>query len=339
MRLKRIWIVATAALVVLVGALGLALAQSGGAAEVRINAQRLEDGRTAFALQQRIDGEWGERIEPRVNKMPADPGHGRWLNSSPVTIETQAATSSDGDSADEDSGASSEELAAAQAALAAAQTAQQTAEAEAAEAKAALETAQQALTESEASLAESVAALAEATAPPMIVRELGTMNYDDGRITTTIETENWHGIATVLSTRIALQADGEYGLSDVPVVMELVCREGHRTVEFYNLPVDPTEDEWGNLVHSVSYRITPTPEGEPAVVRGYRFDARDNWRGDRYIVDPLENNKFYLNIRQADSLEISFTGKNDRVSEVSFSLDGLFDTAAQDNIDHCSDYY
>ena len=33
------------------------LAQSGGGAEVRITAQRLEDGRTEFGLQQRVDGD------------------------------------------------------------------------------------------------------------------------------------------------------------------------------------------------------------------------------------------------------------------------------------------
>ena len=53
--------------------------------EVRIVARRLDDARTEFALQQRQpDGEWGDRILPRSRFFPADPGHSRWLSSSPI---------------------------------------------------------------------------------------------------------------------------------------------------------------------------------------------------------------------------------------------------------------
>ena len=63
---------------------------TGGEAEVRIVARRLDDGRTEFGLQQRRTGDsWGERLLPEVRFFPTDAGVGRWLRSSPliVTIE------------------------------------------------------------------------------------------------------------------------------------------------------------------------------------------------------------------------------------------------------------
>ena len=56
-------------------------------AEVRITAQRLADGRTEFALQEReADGEWGERLLPRARFFPATVTVGRWLSSTPLTV-------------------------------------------------------------------------------------------------------------------------------------------------------------------------------------------------------------------------------------------------------------
>ena len=78
----------TAAIVALLLALAgsIALAASGGTAEVRINARQLADGRVEFALQQRTDGEWGDRQLPRSRYFPADATVGRWLRSSPINI-------------------------------------------------------------------------------------------------------------------------------------------------------------------------------------------------------------------------------------------------------------
>ena len=56
-------------------------------AEVRITAQRLADGRTEFALQERdADGAWGERLLPRARFFPATATVGRWLSSTPLTV-------------------------------------------------------------------------------------------------------------------------------------------------------------------------------------------------------------------------------------------------------------
>ena len=64
----------------------VAWAATGGEAEVRITARQLDDGRVEFALQQRVDGEWGERILPPSRYFPASVGHNRWLNSTAMTV-------------------------------------------------------------------------------------------------------------------------------------------------------------------------------------------------------------------------------------------------------------
>ena len=84
------WIVAAVALAVLAGGLMYAANHT---AEVRISARQLDDGRVEFALQQRVDGEWGERILPPSRYFPANVGHSRWLNSTPLTVTLPEATS------------------------------------------------------------------------------------------------------------------------------------------------------------------------------------------------------------------------------------------------------
>ena len=61
---------------------------------MRVAAQRLADGRTEFALQERrADGEWGERRLPRARFFPAGTRVGRWLASSPQTVRAPGAAS------------------------------------------------------------------------------------------------------------------------------------------------------------------------------------------------------------------------------------------------------
>ena len=89
-----------AAILALVAALGLTTVTAQGAdvdAEVRVTAQRLADGRTEFALQQReVDGAWSERVLPRARFFPATADVGRWLSSTPLTVRAPGA---DADSA------------------------------------------------------------------------------------------------------------------------------------------------------------------------------------------------------------------------------------------------
>ncbi len=81
---------AAVAVLLIIAAVGSATtvvqAQSAGEVEVRITAQRLEDGRTEFALQQREGDGWSERIAPRARFLPAEPPIDRWLFSTPVTV-------------------------------------------------------------------------------------------------------------------------------------------------------------------------------------------------------------------------------------------------------------
>lgn len=87
------WIMAGAVALLIAGIATVAAATSQTAeTEVRIVAAQQEDGRVAFALQQRqADDTWGERILPAQNMFPApaDATVGRWLSSSPVTVAVE----------------------------------------------------------------------------------------------------------------------------------------------------------------------------------------------------------------------------------------------------------
>ena len=88
-----LWAVAGALLFALVGGgTPITVLGSGPQAEVRIAAQRLDDGRTEFALQHRgSDGEWGDRILPTSRFFPAGPAVGRWIVSSVLTVSAPGA--------------------------------------------------------------------------------------------------------------------------------------------------------------------------------------------------------------------------------------------------------
>ena len=90
----------------MVGAAALAVAQAvtSGETEVRITAQRLDDGRTEFGLQQRVDGEWGERQLPSSRFFPARVTPGRWLNSTPLIVSVTIEDPPDVAAADEGDG-------------------------------------------------------------------------------------------------------------------------------------------------------------------------------------------------------------------------------------------
>ena len=88
---RRAAVVAAALLVVAVlGVRGAAAQGAAGEVEVRVAAQRLADGRTEFALQEReSDGSWAARRLPSARFFPANADVGRWLSSSPLTVEAQ----------------------------------------------------------------------------------------------------------------------------------------------------------------------------------------------------------------------------------------------------------
>ena len=88
---RRAAVVAAALLVLAVlGVPGAAAQGAVGEVEVRVAAQRLADGRTEFALQEReSDGSWAARRLPSARFFPANADVGRWLSSSPLTVEAQ----------------------------------------------------------------------------------------------------------------------------------------------------------------------------------------------------------------------------------------------------------
>ena len=56
------------------------------AAEVRAVIRRLSDGRLEVALQQRLNGQWGDRVLPRLRIVSTTAEDDRWLGSSPVSV-------------------------------------------------------------------------------------------------------------------------------------------------------------------------------------------------------------------------------------------------------------
>ena len=88
--MRRLLFIAGLLAMLALGAIGTIVVQghTGEATEVRINAQRLEDGRTEFALQQRTGDTWSDRILPSSRYFPADAEAGRWLNSTPIEVRS-----------------------------------------------------------------------------------------------------------------------------------------------------------------------------------------------------------------------------------------------------------
>ena len=86
-RLAVLAVLAVAGLIAMLGVTAITVSGAGHEAEVRITAQRLADGRTEFALQQReADRGWSERLLPRGRFFPAAATVGRWLSSTPLTV-------------------------------------------------------------------------------------------------------------------------------------------------------------------------------------------------------------------------------------------------------------
>ena len=86
-RLAVLVVLAVAGLIEALCVTAISVSGAGHEAEVRITAQRLDDGRMEFALQQReADGGWSDRLLPRSRFFPATATVGRWLSSTPLTV-------------------------------------------------------------------------------------------------------------------------------------------------------------------------------------------------------------------------------------------------------------
>lgn len=80
------WLLAALALLAVIAGGATWAATHSVETDVRIAAQRLSDGRVEFALQQRIGGEWSDRIQPSGRYLPVNAPTDRWLRSTPVTL-------------------------------------------------------------------------------------------------------------------------------------------------------------------------------------------------------------------------------------------------------------
>ena len=88
----RLAVQAVAGLLAVLGVTAITASGAGHETEVRITAQRLADGRTEFALQQReADDGWSERLLPSLRFFPAGADVGRWLSSTPLTVRPPGA--------------------------------------------------------------------------------------------------------------------------------------------------------------------------------------------------------------------------------------------------------
>ena len=91
-RLAVLVVLGVAGWIAMLGVTAVTVSGAGHEAEVRITAQRLADGRTEFALQQREgDGGWSARMLPRGRFFPATTTVGRWLSSTPLTVRALGA--------------------------------------------------------------------------------------------------------------------------------------------------------------------------------------------------------------------------------------------------------
>ena len=283
---RRFWIAAFGLLAVVVTMSYAAAHILSGDAEVRISARRLDDGRTEFALQQRVDGEWQERQLPDARYIPADLAHDRWLNSSALLVETEA----DPEAVD-----------------------------------------------------ETPVVLVEAPEEEPIVREAGLKWYQNGRIKTQLWYQTLAGDGEqALNSRIVIRADGEFDLTETPVELEVTCwnHTGATRILFIHLPA-PATDTDGGTYYTVSYRFTPaaTSDGFPGAQKQRWSHLKRRVSGEQIeLANTVLHTNFYLRLRATDLLEIAVSGANETV-EATFSMQGVFETPIQPNIDRCGEYY
>ena len=284
-----------------------------GDAEVRISARRLDDGRTEFALQQRTDGEWAERMLPRARYFPANPSSDRWLNSSPLTIETAGHESDD--KLDEELRSAKEELARTQAEL-----------------KTATKSLEEASTE-----------LAKHTAP--IVRELGENSYDNGRIITDVSATDRRS-SGVLQLDTVLRVVEDNGRLDDELPLELVveCIGGGVRYWLRPLPMQGISQEVGFDEYELTYSLDGVSTEHSDIASGssrwYGFDASYYFGS---ATNPVWMTELPLPagiaLHSATTFEVTVTGADDESITATFSLDGVWDTPVQPNIDRCGEYY
>lgn len=262
MKPSRFWIAtsATIAVLLLVG-YGAAHVLSEDP-EVRISARRLDDGRTEFALQQRTDGQWGERILPRSRMFPASPRDGRWLNSSPLTIATE---------------------------------------------------------------------------PAEIVREVGEETYAGGRIGTSVISHSPFGArgSTIIST-VSIRPDQSHNDQRVNLELALRCRGGSGWLDIQL--VGFSSDMAGDV--DIQYSLEPTPDDGRAISIE-QWPLQRNWDiSDRveFAARAQFTTRLYHWLKQANTFSMIVFREGEDL-ELTFNLEGVWETPVQPNLDQCGHYY
>lgn len=169
-----------------------------------------------------------------------------------------------------------------------------------------------------------------------IVRETGTAEYDNGRITTSVETRVPYGaIERTLHSSVTVKADGRSALG-----LRFECgADGIRFVEVINLPRLSTEARHDEL--TVEFQFTPPPSDWTRRSGLETWAANPDWGSNQgyWITYSYSRAMIYSRLRDADSFEVEIDVGSSEPLRATFSLNGVFDTPIQPNIDRCGDYY
>ena len=187
------------------------------------------------------------------------------------------------------------------------------------------------------SLEEANTELAKYTAP--IVRETGEEEYDSGRIKTSVSSYEPFGVTDeTIETSITVEPTIQRDSDGLDIELRLICSgaAGVLDVSLIGFTSDYSRDP------VIEYSLSPKPEDSRSVVTE-TWALQQDWNrdGDSWMHATSQySSRLYHWLRQAETLEITIYGTDfKRDIELTFDLDGVFETPVQPNIDRCGQYY
>ncbi len=207
-----------------------------------------------------------------------------------------------------------------------------------------LREANQELDRAEAELARLEVELARALdARDPIIREFGHQSYRNGKMSTVITSVTYFGSEySGLESSIRIEAEGDFGIRDPVPVLVIRCQaDGLRRVLVRNLTQEPQwNDEYARHEYFAAYLVSPTPETLPIGERSARWSAYREFKfADRWEAWPTLEGLLYLQLLEADEVEIVLTGLDGEELGLRFVMTGAFETPIQPNLDQCGDYW
>lgn len=201
-----------------------------------------------------------------------------------------------------------------------------------------------ALDRAEAELERLEEELAKALDPPdPIIREFGHQSYRDGKMSTVITSVTYFGSEySGLESSVRIEAEGDFGIQDpVPVLLIRCQADGLRRVLVRNLIQEPQwNDEHQRHEYVAAYLVSPAPETLPIGERSGRWSANQEFKFvDRWEAWPTLEGLIYLQLLEADEVEIVLTGLDGEELALRFVMTGAFETPIQPNLDQCGDYW